>query len=182
DLATAEINQGAAMQLAVCPTKIAAYCDMNPQQFFMLDYAAGEIVASQSQPIDQYGITKQINLLNVNNTIFAVAEKVLFAGLISLTGADNIGLYDIDNPELFYSHISTGELILSARADASTIARFDIGGNVIQSIQPEEIPYDSPRYVYASHESDDSYLLVGLTAENQAFIMRVDTSGKLISF
>lgn len=184
------LNEGAEMQLAGNANEFIAYCKTNPEQFFTLQRINGDIVSMLNQPLSDNGITHHYSLLSFNEHVYTSCEKTNFAGLIQLDGGNSIGMNNSYNPQLQFAHISNGELTLSIRSippdlsapDFSTLRFYTSYGTLYQTIQPEEIPIRTPRYIYVSSDADGTWTLLGLTPENQAFLLKVDKDGKMISF
>jgi len=184
------MNDGAKTQLIVNSNKFITYCQTEPEQYLILEENNGEIVSMLSHPISDFGITHHHSLHNYNNQLYASCEGQSFAGLISLQGTNAIGITNSYNPKLQYSEINDDQLTLSIRSippdlstpDFSSLQFYDSNENIKVSIQPEDIPVITPRYIYAEAETDGTYTLLGLTPDNQTFLMKIDGNGKIISF
>ena len=189
-LFSAALNEGAKTQLIANANEFIAYCQTEPEQYITLEQNNGEIVSMLSHPISDFGITHHHSLHNYNNQLFASCEGNNFAGLVSLQGSNSLGITNSYNPKLEYSEITDDRLTLSIRSippdlstpDFSSLQFYDFNASMHISIQPEDIPVITPRYIYAEAESDKTYILLGLTPDNQTFLIKIDGNGKIISF
>ncbi|MFM7105767.1 MAG: hypothetical protein ACKOW8_09630, partial [Flavobacteriales bacterium] len=184
------MNEGAKMQLAGKDDMLIAYCEMSPPQYLTLNRNNGEVVGMQNQAITDFAITKHHSMINFNDHLYAACEKDGFAGMLPLDGGASFGVNNAFNPQLQFAQITNGQLILSVRSippdlstpDFSSLLFYNSNGSLNLSVQPEQIPVRTPKYIYAGAEADGTYTLLGLTPENQAFIIKVDNNGKMISF
>ena len=184
------MTEGAKMQLTGKDDMLIAHCEMNPPQYLTLNRNNAEVVDIQNQAITDFGVTKHHSMLKFNDLLYAACEKDGFAGLVPLNGGESLGVNNSYNPQLQFAHVTNGQVILSLRSippdlstpDFSSLLVYNANGSSNFSVQPEQIAVRTPKYIYVGAEADDTYTLLGLTPENQAFIIKVDNIGKMISF
>lgn len=185
-----DMIEGTELRMAMTPDQLILFCNIPNGRIISAPRFQAQFGELSSMALSDLGIVRLKDLILWGDSIYASSEKIDFAGIVSLTSGREFGVSNNHRPVLQYARILGNQLILSIQSiptnaaipDFSSIQTYDAAQNITEAIEPENIPVRTPRYIYAAPESDGAHILLGLTPNNQAFIMKVDNNGKMISF
>lgn len=184
------VQEGTHLHFAESTSHLIVSFNINSNQFIIAQRSMEGYENPTGLSSETLGINHLNELILWNDSIYASCDKTDFTGLVNIVSGNDLGVSNGFNPQLQFVHASEDQLIISQRsipsdlsiADFTSIQFYNSNGNLVRTIQPEEIPLSNPRYIYAANESDGTNTLIGLTATNQAYAIKVDNNGKMISF